>query len=276
MPIRLHYIKFLRKIVLPLLSKYNLGDITIKHPWVGAPKKMMLHSFKHKGYWYHGKKREKESMLLFKRFINPGSVVIEVGGHIGYLSIYFSDIVKSDGRVYVFEPGKNNLPYIRKNIEGLKNLQLIEKAVGNKCGKTKFYIENITGQNNSLMKDYKVLNKNKEFSFLSEKSREIEEVEIEITTLDNYCEKENIKPDFIKIDVEGAELSVLEGMVNCLRNYRPRIMLEVTRDIKAVLKILKEEKYLVFDIFLKPITNQNLGSFNVFCFPKDDSFIKGN
>ena len=71
---KLSRISALRKIVMPLLKKFD-RNISIHHPWI-KNEKMSISLFKHKGYWFHGKKREEETMLLFKKIINPGSTVV--------------------------------------------------------------------------------------------------------------------------------------------------------------------------------------------------------
>lgn len=73
---RLHQIRFLRRLILPIIQKINLPDITIRHHW--ADEKVTLHPFKHKGYWYYGKKREIESMLLFRDLLRNGDSVIKI------------------------------------------------------------------------------------------------------------------------------------------------------------------------------------------------------
>jgi FkbM family methyltransferase len=94
-------------------------------------------------------------MLLFKKLINKGDTVIEVGGHIGYISLYFSNLVGKEGIIYVFEPGVNNLPYLKNNVKEKYNIVVIEKGVGSCNTRMPFYIENLSGQNNSFIKDYK-------------------------------------------------------------------------------------------------------------------------
>ena len=114
--------QMLRRAVLPLL-KWTAIDVGISHPWI-PKQRIVLNSFRHKGYWFHGKAREKTSMELFAKLIAADSRVIEVGGHIGFISQYFSHLVGREGKVFVFEPGSNNLPYIRRNIAKLKNISL--------------------------------------------------------------------------------------------------------------------------------------------------------
>lgn len=109
MKIKLHKKPLFRRIALPLLKLFN-RDILIDHPWAGSKLKLAL--FEHKGYWFYGKNRERDEMIAFGCFLQPGALVLEVGGHIGFTTLYFSELVTSSGRVIVFEPGPNNLKYI--------------------------------------------------------------------------------------------------------------------------------------------------------------------
>src|SRR3954454_1116564 len=104
----------IRRALVPFFRKVNPGDITITHHWTGE--RMVLHSFRHKGYWFHGKARERESMILCSRLIRGGDIVFDVGGHIGYMALHFADLVGAGGRVFCFEPAPLNLPYIRANV----------------------------------------------------------------------------------------------------------------------------------------------------------------
>ena len=203
---KLYNISLLRRIFLPLLRRFNLGDITIRHHYTGDP--VRLHSFRHKGYWYHGRRREQETMLLFRRLLRPGDSVIEVGGHIGYLSLYFKWLVQS-GNVFVFEPGVNNLPYIRRNVLP-RGIQLVEKAVGDRNGPETFFLESLTGQNNSFVPNFKELQYNVKNAHAGGPA--VTEVTVEMVRLDDFINTHSIKPELVKIDVEGFELTVLKGM----------------------------------------------------------------
>ena len=81
----LYKISFLRRIFLPLLQKLSPSEVHIKHHYTGQ--KFVLHPFINKGYWYHGKNREVDTMNLFKKFIKTGDTVIEVGANIGYIIV---------------------------------------------------------------------------------------------------------------------------------------------------------------------------------------------
>ncbi|AUP78846.1 FkbM family methyltransferase [Flavivirga eckloniae] len=245
----------IRKLGLKILKKINLGTIKIKHHY--TKEAFYLDSFMHKGYWYYGKKREKNPMELFNKIIKKGDCIIEMGGHIGYISQYFSYLVGSNGQVIIFEPGENNLPYLKLNTQNRNNVRLEEKAVSDTNGYADFYLENLTGQNNSLLKDYDLFQDNQQYSGL-EIERKI--VKLETITIDTFLEKNypNQKIDFVKIDVEGAELQAIKGMKQTMLKYLPSLMIEVTENIKEIFDILTNLDYFIFD----PITRKEVTTIN--------------
>ncbi len=256
----IHKNKLLRKIILPIFSRINPGNIFITHHYTGD--RLLIHSFRHKGYWYHQREREKNTMLLFKKLINNGDTVIEVGGHIGYISLYFSNLVGKEGMLYVFEPGINNLPYLKNNIKEKHNIVVIEKGVGSCNARMPFYIESLTGQNNSFIKDFKGFIKNKKNSFV--KNASVKEVTVDVVRLDNFIIKNKISPNFIKIDVEGFEFEVIKGMSYTLKNIQPIFMIEIQENFKSIYSVMKNENYLMFNDNLRLIKNPDEFSGNAF------------
>lgn len=254
--------KIVRRILLPLFRIFNPGNITIRHHYTSLP--VYMHSFKHKGYWYHGKGRERETFAIFSKILKKGDCVIEVGGHIGYLAMYFSHAIGDSGRLFVFEPGENNLPYTKKNLSQLTNTCLIEKAASNSNGRLHFYLEDLTGQNNSLVQDYQAFKDNVENSVGKHSYRE---VEIEAVTLDTFVRERDLSVQFIKIDVEGAEKMVLDGARQLISDQRPCLMVEVTKDNAEVFDFFNDLGYQVYTEQGNVIEHRNdLASGNVFLF----------
>jgi FkbM family methyltransferase len=229
----------LRRIGLPILKRFQ-KDINIQHHWV-ANRRLLLNSFLHKGYWYFGKKREAKSMLLFSKLIGKGMTIAEIGGHIGYLSVYFSSLVGPSGRVIVFEPGSNNLPYIKSNLLGLENIILVEKGIGAENEELMFFEDSLTGQNNSFVENFEGLraNANIAFTTVSVKNRKVEVVKLDSYFLDS-C------PDFIKIDIEGYEYSALRGASNLLKKL-PIVMVEVQANAVEIFEVFDSLGYVIFD-----------------------------
>lgn len=256
--------RMLRKLLIPIMKKINPGTIKIKHQFTGLP--FFLHSFKHKGYWYHGKNREKNSMTLFSHIINTSNMVIEVGGHIGYLSTYFSMLVGSKGNVIVFEPGENNLLYLKKNVGELKNVTIVAKAVSDRNGEASFYVEDFSGQNNSLLPTYDGLQRNTENAYVTGQKKE---VIVSTVALDNFCFENDIIPDFIKIDIEGAELIALQGMRRVLLEIIPILMIEVTENFADVIRVIHSYDYLTYSDLFVELNSTSTYFGNVFCFHKE-------
>ena len=256
-----------RRLALRAFRVLNLGDVTIKHHWTGDP--LRLHSFKHKGYWWHGKRREHETILRFQRLIAPGDVVVEIGGHIGYFALIYAQLVGAEGSLYVFEPGENNLPYLRQNLANKPQAKIIEKAVSNEKGVVSFWLEDLSGQNNSIIKDYHLLDGNIELSGLG-KSVKKRKVEVPCTTLDEFSSELLTNGDsihFIKIDVEGAELLVLQGGSQLLSRRTISLMVEVTREEKAIFDMMTEFGYKMYFADGTPIASPLGMEGNIFCLP---------
>ena len=57
----------LRRAGVQIFRRINPGDISIRHHWTGEP--FRLHSFRHKGYWYHAASRERATMIAFAQLI---------------------------------------------------------------------------------------------------------------------------------------------------------------------------------------------------------------
>lgn len=247
----------LRRIVLPLL-RWTSIDVGFSHPWV-PKQRVALNTFRHKGYWFHGKAREKNSMELFAKLIAPGSRVVEVGGHIGFISQYFSNLVGGNGKVFVFEPGSNNLPYIRRNVAKCPNVKLIEKGVGAENGSATFFEESLTGQNNSFVRDFQGFLENAEAAHVAAK---VTSREVEIVALDHFFP--DAPPDFIKIDVEGFEYSVLRGAETLCEKYHPALMVEVQADRTEIWNFLSRLNYVLFNAELQPFQDSGSLISNVF------------
>ncbi len=228
----------LRKIVLGLLRRFNPGDVRIKHHWTGLP--FHLHSFKHKSYWFHGRRREQTVMTAFQKIIQPGDLVWEIGGHVGYLTQWFAHLVGPTGKVDVFEPGPNNLRYLEKNVGSLPAVTIYPHAVSDSIGSATFFLEDISGQNNSLVDHLPVLAANAKNAGVVPS---IETIVVPTTTLDQFIVDTQRAPDFIKIDVEGVEAKVLQGAIKCLEQSRPVLLIELMHDIDQSLEILRKTNY---------------------------------
>ena len=255
----------LRRLMLTGLRVTNF-DFSIKHHWADQSR-LHLNSFLHKGYWWNGKNREADEMAAIAKLIKSGDEVVEVGGHIGYLTLYFRHLVDDSGTVVVFEPGEGNLKYLEKNIEPFENVWVDKRAVSNCVGEAKFFIENFSGQNNSLLSDYAVFQKNLDSAGVSGETRP---VTVKTTSLDEFVKTACTSPQFIKIDVEGAEELVVDGMQDILTKVRPVIMIETVDEHLKTLDKISAHNYVVLNAKLKKSDRFEDGKYaNSFCIPEE-------
>ena len=134
-----------------------------------------------------------------------------------------------------FEPSPEARNILEKNISQnqLDNVVIIPKAVSNITGQISFYLSD-NGTMSSINQEYS--------------ERMNQEITIPAISLDDYVfQEKNPVPQFVLIDVEGAELLVLEGMKEILKQFRPLILCEIHWLGEAVLELqqglLKEVGY---------------------------------
>ena len=146
---------------------------------------------------------------LFRSLLRPGMVVIDVGAHVGYYSLLAASQVGPTGKIYAFEPAPTNYDLLLKNIElnGYHNVVAKRKAVSNQVGLSTLYLTALdNGRHSTYRHD------------LPETGIEV----VETTTIDALLEAANWpKVDLVKVDVEGAEKDVLDGMVKLLTKRDP-------------------------------------------------------
>lgn len=169
---------------------------------------------------------------------NDIKIVYDIGANIGNHTLYFA-VNTSAEKIYSFEPMIINYDVLQKNItqNGLQNVTCFNLALGEK--KTTAFMEIAKENNNGSAK---IVDKH-----------DSSMTEVKVEALDNL----NLpNPDFIKIDVEGFEVSVLRGMSNTLKNTNAYIWIEVDENnSREVYDIMKSFGYTVCDVNLKSSNN---------------------
>lgn len=224
-------LSILRSILIPVLKKLNF-EFRWKHDLTNKP--FYLESYYHKGYWFYGQNREKDELYFFQKLIGKGDSVLEVGTHIGYLTQYFEFLVGDAGHILAVEPTPNSLYYLKKNV--CPKTIIIEKAASNRRGKVDFFIEEFGGFTNSLVSEF-THTQNKLHQKYQHINLDINSIKVKTDTLDNICFQNNFLPDFIKIDVEGAEYDVLLGAKHILKDVKA-IMVEINSNEKDIFSLL--------------------------------------
>ncbi|MBU4377322.1 MAG: FkbM family methyltransferase [Candidatus Omnitrophica bacterium] len=181
----------------------------------GAGKYRLDYIFALRGYDGFGDKHN----AGFRKWIDccrDKKIVFDVGAHIGLYTIPAAKAIRQDGRVYAFEPGAANRKYLMRHFKynNVSNAIIAPYLVGEESKKEQLFYENKkTDPMNSLHPKKNV--------WLYKR------VYREQVTLDDFVRWNNIEPQVIKIDVEGAEYCVLKGAYEAIKRYSPVIFLSV-------------------------------------------------
>ena len=248
----------LRSIFFPILGQFDF-QIRIKHDF--TKRSFYLKSWSHKGYWYYGLSREGEEVDRFKELIKKGSNILEVGGHIGHVTQLFESLVSNSGKVLVAEPTKESLFYLKKNV--LSSTTILPVAVSDKIGKLNFFTEHYGGYTNSLVEDFtSSMNTNLSITHRT-KPKSIKKTEVDSTTIDQICKDKQYSPNFIKIDVEGAEYNVLIGGKETLQSV-DSLMVEISRSNQEVYNFLYGLDFRAIHKDGNPVKKNDYPSGNIF------------
>ena len=159
-------------------------------------------------YWYGIDPRHTlEWSYTQPGYIAPGDIALDCGSHAGQMSTFFGLIAGPAGKVVAFDPFPQNYYQVeaQAKLNSLSNLVSARAGVGTSAGRVR--VSN--GQQMTAGRDTPSIS---------------DEVEIDIVPLDDYID---LKPSFLKLDVEGAEVAALRGAQKLLRACKPKIFIEV-------------------------------------------------
>lgn len=151
--------------------------------------------------WYEYRKQR-----LISHAVQPNKIFYDIGANVGFYTLLGSLLVGA-GKVFAFEPLPRNLGYLRQHLalNQIHNVEVLELAVSDDDAAALFEEES-TGSMGHLSGSGKI--------------------KVRTATLDSLLQQRKIlPPDYIKMDIEGAELRALAGAQQCIRQYRPQIFL---------------------------------------------------
>lgn len=160
---------------------------------------------------------------FIKALVKRGDTVIDVGANIGDWALPAAHAVGAEGLVLAFEPTPRVAAALGKSAlaNRLKQLKIFPVALSSAAGEVDFSVEqeNTGGSRLGKIPD----DREKLYSHL----RHFNHIKVQARTLDDVIGEHDIhRVDVIKIDVEGNELSVLEGAQETLRRFKPALFLE--------------------------------------------------
>jgi FkbM family methyltransferase len=190
-----------RRAVVPILSGRLMG------------KRWIVGSGIHR-CWLGFYERSKQDLIA--RIVKSNSVFYDVGANVGIYSLLASMLVGS-GKVFAFEPLPRNMEFLSEHLRlnAISNVELVPVAVSDKVGSAQFDVE-ATGYMGHLTSNGGGL-------------------QVHVETLDSLVSSGRIlPPDYIKMDIEGAEILALHGASETFKQHRPTLFLATHgQDVRA-------------------------------------------
>lgn len=165
-----------------------------------------------------------------------GDTVIDCGANssidVGEQTTTFAKLVGDSGKVYAFEPTEHLFNGLQEDVKMYKNINIYKKALGNYIGEISFCVE---GSGSSRISN-------------------TGQIKVPLDTIDNFVKSNQIqRVDFIKMDIEGAEMMALSGAIDTIRTHKPKLAISLYHKSLDFIEITSFIKALVpeYKLFLK-------------------------
>lgn len=180
--------------------------------------KVMTVVTKQNGIW------EADETNFFRHYLKDGHTFIDIGANIGYFSVIASQLVGESGHVYAIEPDPDNIAVLRANLQQTPtstNVTVLPIALSDRDGLSTLYLNQLNYGDHRL--------------FYTDKMRSSEPFTREkitvATTRGDRLFLHLPRIDCIKMDVQGHEWHVVNGMLRTLKRHKPLLLFEYWHDV---------------------------------------------
>jgi FkbM family methyltransferase len=171
------------------------------------------------------------------RHLAAGGVMYDIGANLGFFSLLGARLAGDPGHVWAFEAAPDNAEAIRRNarLNGIANVTVIAKAVSSSGGRGRLQV--VDDQSWSKLQEY------------GEHPNTERVIDVELVAIDELLSARSIRPPtVVKIDVEGAEIAVLEGMRATLTEHRPAVICELHDTHAEFVKLMRGHGYRLINL----------------------------
>ena len=181
---------------------------------------------------------ERKKLDLLTRFLKEGLTVFDIGAHVGYYTLFFSKSIGPKGKVVAFEPVPENASWLVKHVKvnhAEQNTIVYSSAISSRNGVRRFDIR----EHSAIGK----LSTHHSSSILL----------VPVFSLDSLC-SEGIAdellpvPDIVKMDIEGEEVSALEGSTDILKKRKTTWFIALHSE-DALIRCLEMFDHHGYDVF---------------------------
>jgi len=150
---------------------------------------------------------------VFREYLQPGMTVLDIGANVGYFSLMAASLVGPSGIVYSWEPSPANARalFASQLANGFKNIEIIQAAAADRT---------------ALLRYYRASSNGNVAEVTAESPEDVLSAEtVPALRIDDVI-PENVRIDFVKIDVEGYEFKAVSGALSTLQRSRPIVVSE--------------------------------------------------
>jgi len=154
---------------------------------------------------------------LLMQTLKPGMNVVDIGGDIGYYALLEARIVGPAGRVIAVEPMPRNFLQLCRNVQanGYRQIHTHQLAIGDRDGTAPLYL--------SRRSNWHSMHRN---------PSTIGQIQVAVRTLDSLLASYDLSTvDLVRMDLEGYEVVVINGMCRTIEKYGPRLLVELHPDL---------------------------------------------
>ena len=185
------------------------------------------------------KTHEPLTTKLLSKELKKGMTCLDIGGNIGYYTLLESNIIGNTGKVIAIEPSPPNFQHLKKNLElqDAKNVDAYNFAAGDVDGNVNFLV-------------YK--ESNGSFTIPDGETTDLpgELIKVSAKRIDTFLDELDVNHvDFVRMDVEGYESHIIEGMKDTMKKSKPMFQIEVHASIlgkegtRQFLKVFQDNGY---------------------------------
>ncbi|MEW6388160.1 MAG: FkbM family methyltransferase [Thermodesulfobacteriota bacterium] len=186
--------------------------------------KLDLNDPEQRKIYFYGHYHERYEARLIRQVLAAQDTFWDIGAHIGYFTLLAAQALHPQGKVAAFEPAKEAYARLEDNIalNPFNNVSAYNLAVSQKEGEARLYLTGDIADSSA--------------NLFNPKDDQTREEVVRTVALDQFSREQPwARPDFLKIDVEGAELAVLQGAEKTLRDFLPLLLIEMEeKNLRAV------------------------------------------
>jgi FkbM family methyltransferase len=173
----------------------------------------------------------------FIRHLGEGGVLYDIGANVGFFSLLGARLVGDAGHVYSFEPAPENCTAILEHaaLNGAHNVTLVPRAASSRSGRGRLQL--VDDRSWSKLEGYGAHPGTERV------------IDVDLVAVDELVRSGELRPpSVVKIDVEGAELEVLDGLRTTLQQHGPAVICELHDTQPGFVNAMAEAGYHVINL----------------------------